>query len=157
MKGSRLQDKSFWGFRYAFAGLWHTMCTEPHFRFHICAAIGTTMFTEYYEFSKYDYALLFLAIALVMAAELANTAIEHTVDVFGDKWSQNAKYAKDASAAMVLVCSIFALSIAWLLFFDTDIIFAAFADIFTRIKYIVFFMFTILFVRGARKEKKDDR
>lgn len=157
MKGFRLQDKSFWGFRYAFEGLYRAICKEPHFRFHICAAIGTTMFTEYYDFSRYDYALLFLAIALVISAELVNTAIEHTVDLITEEYNEKAKYAKDAAAAFVLMCSLFSVAVAFVLFFDTKIIFSAFADAFTRIKYIAFFVFTILFVRGVRREKKDDR
>lgn len=149
MKSFLLRDRSFWGFKYAFAGLWHTIKTESHFRFHICAGIGTTMFTEYFDMTKYDYAFLFLAIALVLSSELINTAIEHTVDLCAEGYSLKAKAAKDASAAFVLVSSLFALCVAAMLFAGQGILIESLIDIFTKVKYIIFFVLTVIFVHGG--------
>ncbi len=158
MKSFPSKDKAWWGFRYAISGLWYAIRTESHFRFHICAAIGTFMFTEYYDFTRYDYAFLALAIVLVFGAELVNTAIEHTVDLCTKEYSEYAKRAKDISAAFVLVFSIYALFTAALLFLKPKILFYAFLDMFTRFRYIAFFVLTILFVRGIGiKEKDNDR
>lgn len=154
MKHFPLQDKSFWGFRYALEGLYNTIREESHMRFHICAAIGTTMFTEYYDFSKYDYALLFIAIAFVLVTELVNTAVEHTVDLCTDEYKINAKRAKDTAAAFVFVSAVFSLTVAYILFFDTKILFTSLLNIFTRPKYIIFFVFTVLFViKGGKNER----
>lgn len=158
MKPFPSEDKSFWGFKYALRGLWRMICTEGHFRFHICAATGTFMFTEYYDFSRYDYAFLAMTVVLVLGAEIINTAIEYAVDISTKEYSINAKHAKDISAAFVLVLCIFALATAYILFYNPSILFPALLDIFTRIKYIIFFVFTFFFVRGTGfKEKKDDK
>ena len=158
MKNSPSKDKSYWGFRYALRGIWHTIRTESHMRFHICAAVGTAMFTEYYDFTRYDYALLAASIFFVIGAEIVNTAIEHTVDLCTDEYHEKAKRAKDASAGFVLLASLYALFTAFVLFWEPKLLFASLADIFTKVKYIVFFVLTILFVWGVGiKEKKDDR
>lgn len=158
MKNSLSKGKSCWGFKYAVRGLVHTIRTESHFRFHICAAVGTLMFTEYYDFTKYDYAFLLLAIFLVLGAEIVNTAIEHTVDICTREYCDKAKWAKDASAGFVLVASIYALCTAFVLFWDTELLFASLLNIFTRVKYIVFFILTFVFVSGIGiKEKTNDR
>ena len=158
MKNSPSKDKSYWGFKYALSGLWNTIRTESHFRFHICAAVGTTMFTEYYDFTRYDYALLFMAIFFVLGAELVNTALEHTVDLCTNEYHEKAKRAKDVAAGFVLVSAIYALFTAVILFWEPKLLFSSLADIFTKVKYIVFFVLTVVFVTGVGiKEKKDDR
>ena len=159
MKPFPSQDKSYWGFRYAISGLWYVIRKESHFRFHICAAIGTAMFTEYYKLSKLNYALLAIAIVLVLSAEIMNTAVEHVVDLCTNEYHEKAKRAKDVSAAFVLVCSIFAIYVAYVIFFDTKILFESLINTFTRVKYIVFYVFTFFFVWGKgikiRGEKND--
>lgn len=158
MNNSPLKDKAYWGFKYALRGLWHTIRTESHMRFHICAAAGTLMFTEYYDFTRYDYAFLVLAIFLVLGAEIVNTAIEHTVDLCTDKYHEKAKRAKDAAAGFVLFASMYAIFTAFMLFGEPNLLFASLSDIFTKVKYIVFFVLTFLFVWGVGiKEKTDDR
>ncbi len=158
MKNSLSEDKSCWGFKYALRGLIHTIRTESHMRFHICAGIGTLMFTEYYDFTVYDYAFLVLAIFLVLAAEMVNTAVEHTVDLCTNEYREKAKSAKDASAGFVLLASLYALFTAFVLFWEPKLLFASLVNIFTRVKYIVFFVLTGVFVAGVGiKEKTDDR
>ena len=53
-----------------------------------------------------NWAILVLAIALVVAAELANTAIEAVVDLASPDLHPLAKRAKDVAAAGVLVASV---------------------------------------------------
>ncbi len=149
MKDFLSKDKSFWGFKYAIEGLFNAIRTERHFRFHICAAAGTLMFTEYFELSRYDYGFLVLAIVLVMSAELINTAIEHTVDLCTEVYSVKAKIAKDTSAAFVLITALFALFVAAMLFLGKGLLRSSLLDIFKRPKYILFFIFTVIFVHGG--------
>ena len=52
-----------------------------------------------------SWAVVALAIALVVAAELANTAIEAVVDLLSPEVHPLAKRAKDVAAAGVLVAS----------------------------------------------------
>ena len=67
-------------FRYAFAGLWYCIRRERNFRIHLCAA-ALVLLTGYFAgFDGRDFATLLVTISLVLFAEIANTAIERTVD-----------------------------------------------------------------------------
>ncbi len=61
--------------------------------------------------SPVELAVLLLAIALVLAAELVNTALEATVDVAVDGFDEKAGVAKDVAAAAVLLSSMFAVGV----------------------------------------------
>ena len=58
-----------------------------------------------------------MAIVLVIATELLNTAIEATVDMISDAYHPLAKRAKDVAAGGVLVASIGALTLAYLILY----------------------------------------
>lgn len=66
--------------------------------------------------SALEWAALAMAIALVMAAEALNTAIEHVVDLASPEWHPLARDAKDVAAAAVLICSIGAAVVGLLVF-----------------------------------------
>ncbi len=53
---------------------------------------------------------------MVIVAEMVNTTIESMVDLITSEWRQNAKVAKDVSAGMVLVSSVFAVIIGIYIF-----------------------------------------
>jgi diacylglycerol kinase len=62
------------------------------------------------RFSLVSWALVALAIGLVVAAELLNTAVEAVVDLVSPQDHPLAKRAKDVAAAGVLVASLAALA-----------------------------------------------
>ena len=76
---------------------------EPHLRFHLTAAAFVLYFQRYFALERSELALLILTIALVISAELVNTAIERTVDLCCPQRNPLAKLAKDAAAGAVLV------------------------------------------------------
>jgi len=49
--------------------------------------------------------LLCMAIVLVLATEMLNTAIETTVDMISEEFHPKAKHAKDVAAGVVLIAS----------------------------------------------------
>ena len=153
MNYSHLQGKSFWGFKYAFKGLWYAIKNESHFRFHIAAFVGTGMFTEYFDLTRTEYMFFALAVALVLICELVNTAIENAVDISAQEFNIKAQIAKDVSASFVLVAAFFALFVAAMLFLNKDLL-ANLLDTFTRPKYIIYYILTIIFVRGIGKNGK---
>ena len=57
-----------------------------------------------------------LAIAFVLVAEMLNTAIEGVIDVSTTSFDPNAKLAKDIAAGAVLIASITAVAIGFLVF-----------------------------------------
>jgi diacylglycerol kinase (ATP) len=59
---------------------------------------------------------LLLAIAFVLVAEMVNSAIEGAIDVSTTSFDPNAKLAKDVAAGAVLIASITALAVGYLVF-----------------------------------------
>lgn len=154
--------KFFKAFVYAGEGIWKTICTQRNFRFHITAAVYVLSFSMFYELSKAEYILLMLTFSSVMAAEMINTAVENTVDLFSKKYDRSAKNAKDAAAGAVLVTAIFSVVIGIILFLDIDVIKNIFAyyseNILQLIGLAVSLPVSVLFVSGKffkDNERKD--
>lgn len=100
-------------FGYAFRGIFYTLKYERNMRIHFVCMVYMYSFLLIYDFfsvTTTQFAIIFLANAMVMAAELVNTAIERTVDLASEKRTQNGKVAKDAAAGAVLVCALFAVA-----------------------------------------------
>ena len=101
-------------FGYAFRGIGYALVHERNMRIHFVCMVYMYTFLAVYDFfqvSRTQLALLFLANALVVAAELVNTAVERTVDLATDTYRENAKIAKDTAAGAVLCCAIFAVAV----------------------------------------------
>lgn len=97
-------------FGYAFRGIWYALLYERNMRIHFVCMLYMYSFLGLYDFfevSRTQFSVLFLANALVMAAELINTAVERTVDLASDKHTEKGKIAKDTAAGAVLICAIF--------------------------------------------------
>ena len=67
---------------------------------------------DFFEVSCTQFAIIFIANAIVVMGELFNTAIEAVVDMaeekFSEKYNRLAKISKDTAAGAVLVGAIFA-------------------------------------------------
>lgn len=103
----------FSSFGYAFRGIFATLVHERNMRIHfVCMAYmyAFLLVYDFFEVTRTQFALLFLASALVVAAELINTAVERTVDLASERRTENGKLAKDAAAGAVLCCAIFAVA-----------------------------------------------
>jgi len=98
-------------FRSALAGLGEALRNERHMRFHAVATLFVVLLALGLNVTREDWLWLLLAIAVVWAAELVNTAVERTVDRISTDIHPLAKAAKDAAAAAVLVMAIFAASV----------------------------------------------
>ena len=62
-----------------------------------------------------DWAILVLTVAVVLAAEAANTALETIVDVISPEISEPARIAKDAAAGAVLLLAMGAVAVGLLI------------------------------------------
>ena len=67
---------------------------------------------DFFEVSRTQFAIIFIANAIVVMGELFNTAIEAVVDMaeekFSEKYNRLAKISKDTAAGAVLVGAMFA-------------------------------------------------
>jgi undecaprenol kinase len=79
-------------------------------RIHAVAALAVVVAAALLRVPPASWALLALAIALVLAAELLNTALEAVVDLVSPGDHPLAKQAKDVAAGAVLVASLGALA-----------------------------------------------
>ena len=66
--------------------------------------------------SKLELIALLLAIAFVLIAEMINTAIEGAIDVATTSFDPMAKLAKDIAAGAVLIATVNAVAVGYLVF-----------------------------------------
>lgn len=114
--------KQLKSFGCAIKGFFGAVCSEGHLRFHLVAAVYVLVFSSFYIFSAAQWAVLIILIALVIAAELVNTAIEYTCDAVTTEQNEHIRRAKDMAAGAVLVLSIAAAAIAVIFFWNLEVI-----------------------------------
>ena len=110
------------GFKCAFKGIWDTLKSESHMRFHMVAAFYVIIFSSFYSFSNIQWAILVLTIVLVMVLEMVNTCIEKLCNLVADRYEPLVKIAKDISAGAVLLSAIGSAVVAVLFFLDLNVI-----------------------------------
>jgi diacylglycerol kinase (ATP) len=103
-------------FNYAFEGIIHVLRTQRNLRIHFIVAAIVLVAALYFDVSKLELIALLLAIAFVLIAEMINTAIEGAIDLSTTSFDPNAKLAKDIAAGAVLIASINAVAIGYLVF-----------------------------------------
>ncbi len=114
--------KQLKSFGCAIKGFFGAVCSEGHLRFHLVAAVYVLVFSSFYNFTAAQWAVLIILIALVIAAELVNTAIEDTCDAVTTEQNEHIRRAKDMAAGAVLVLSIAAAAIAVIFFWNLEVI-----------------------------------
>jgi diacylglycerol kinase len=95
----------------ACAGLFAAWRRERSFRTQIYLAVGAIVVTAVLKPQPVWWALLALAIGLVLGMELLNTAIEKLVDHLHPAQHPEIKIVKDVAAAAVLIASLAAVAI----------------------------------------------
>ncbi len=105
-------------FNHAYRGLVYAVRTQRNMRFHVVAAAVVLVLSLLVGVSKLELALLILVIAAVFVTEMLNTALEFAVDLVTREYHPLAKLAKDISAGAVLVTSVAALAVGYLVLSD---------------------------------------
>ena len=98
--------------RFALAGLVHVLRAEHSFRVQVVAAVAVFVALGILQPEPLWWALVGLATAGVLAAELFNTALEHLADHLHPDVDPAIRIVKDCAAAAVLVTSAGALIVA---------------------------------------------
>lgn len=105
-------------FNYAVTGILQAMKTEKNLRFQYITAIAVIVLSLFFDFSRLEFLILLVTIALVLITEMLNTAIEKTIDIITRDYHPLAKIAKDVAAGAVLISAVNAIVVGYLLFFD---------------------------------------
>jgi diacylglycerol kinase len=103
-------------FKYAFGGIAHVLRTERNMQIHIVAAIIAIGLAIYLDLPTTEFAIIILAVALVLAAEIFNTVIEDFLDIIHPTHHEAVRRIKDALAGAVLLAAMAALAIGLLIF-----------------------------------------
>jgi undecaprenol kinase len=102
-------------FTYAAAGI-RACLHEQNFKFHLFAGTLVIMLGVITGLTNTEWAVLLIVIALVLVAEMFNTAIEKVVDLVSPNYHPLAKAAKDIAAGAVLVIAVMSVIIGILIF-----------------------------------------
>lgn len=105
------------GFKYAIEGVIHVFRTQRHMRFHFLTMVMVLLVSLVFGLRKEEVLVLLFTITLVLVAEMFNTAVEAVVDLVTQHYHPLAKFAKDIAAGAVLIATINALAVGFLLFF----------------------------------------
>jgi diacylglycerol kinase (ATP) len=103
-------------FNYAFEGIIHVLRTQRNMRVHFGVAIAVLVAAIWVGVSKLELIALLLAIAFVFITEMINSALEQAIDVATTSFDPLAKLAKDVAAGAVLIATVNAVAIGYLVF-----------------------------------------
>jgi diacylglycerol kinase len=103
-------------FRHAFRGLADMLRTQRNARFHVAATAAVVAAGFWLDISRLEWVAVVLCMALVLALEAANTALEYLTDLVSPEYHPLAGKAKDAAAGAVLVAALGAAAVGGLVF-----------------------------------------
>lgn len=103
-------------FSYAFSGIKTALKEEPNFKIHIAIATIVFIFAYVLKLAPLEWLTLVLTISMVLILELVNTSLEALIDIVSPQIQEKARIAKDVAAASVLVASICAIIVGFVIF-----------------------------------------
>jgi diacylglycerol kinase (ATP) len=108
----------FQSFNYAFEGVIHALRTQRNMRIHFAIAATVLVLALIYDVTRLELIALMISIAFVLIAEMVNTAVEATIDLSTPSFDPLAKVAKDMAAGAVLIASVNAVAVGYLVLAD---------------------------------------
>lgn len=113
MKNRNLVDS----FNNALIGIITAVKRERNLKIHLSITILILILSKILIISRVELIIIILLCALVIVAELFNTAIENVVDLYcGDEYNDLAKYTKDVAAGAVFAIAVAAGVIGFIIF-----------------------------------------
>lgn len=103
-------------FRYAARGLWHALQNEANLRIHVAATALVVVTGALLRISGAEFAILLLAVGLVLTIEMVNTVIEDFLDVLHPQQHDAVRRIKDVLAGAVLLAAFVAVGVGILIF-----------------------------------------
>ena len=89
-----------------------------HAKIHALATILVIGLGVYLNITSLHWIALIIAICLVLVTEIINSSVEQLVDLVQPEWDEKAGIIKDMAAGAVIVASIVAVIIGFLVFKD---------------------------------------
>jgi diacylglycerol kinase (ATP) len=107
-----------WSFDYAIRGIVYALRTQRNMRLHMLAAVVVFIAALWLGVGGLELIALVFAVGFVIVCELINTAVETTVDLAVDGYDPQAAIAKDVAAGAVLISSVTAVAVGYVVFFQ---------------------------------------
>jgi diacylglycerol kinase (ATP) len=108
----------FDSFNFAFEGVIHVLRTQRNMRIHFTVAAAVLVAAIATGVDRLELIALLLSISFVLITEMVNTAIEASIDVATTSFDPLAKLAKDIAAGAVLISTVNAVAVGYLVFSD---------------------------------------
>jgi len=105
-------------FNFAFEGVIHVLRTQRNLRIHFVVAVAVLIAAVAVGVGRLELIALLIAISFVLITEMLNTALEAGIDVATTSFDPLAKLAKDISAGAVLIATVNAVAVGYLVFSD---------------------------------------
>lgn len=112
------QSKFLKSFNNAANGLVLVFKMERNMKIHFAIAGAVMLLGLMFDLSKPEFVNLLTAIAIVLFAEMVNTAVEYLVDATIKEFHPLAKVVKDIAAGAVLLTAFYAVLVGYLIFYD---------------------------------------
>ena len=105
-------------FNYAVEGVIHVLRTQRNMRIHFAIAAAVLIAAVWVGVEKLELIALLISISFVLIAEMINSALEAGIDVATTSFDPLAKLAKDIAAGAVLIATVNAVAVGYLVFAD---------------------------------------
>jgi diacylglycerol kinase (ATP) len=101
---------------YALEGIIHVLRTQRNMRIHFAIAVAVLVLAIAVNVTKSELIALLISITFVLIAEMLNTGLEAAIDIATTSFDPMAKLAKDIAAGAVLIATVNALAVGYLVF-----------------------------------------
>lgn len=93
-------------FKYAIEGIVASFKSERNMKIHVLIMTLVIIAGIFLKINTFEWIICIILFAMVIGAEMFNTAIETVVDIVMPEKNEKAKIAKDVSAGVVLIFAI---------------------------------------------------
>ncbi|MBE7178897.1 MAG: diacylglycerol kinase family protein [Mucilaginibacter polytrichastri] len=100
---------------FAAKGIWQAWSQGRNFRIQCAVTVAVIAAGFWLKVSPFEWTVLLICVALVLSAEVFNTAIERMVDEIHPDVHPKAKLIKDLAAGAVLILSLFSAAVGVLI------------------------------------------
>lgn len=114
MKVKKLLDS----FNNAIEGIIYAVRTQRNLKIHLVLTLVVLIACFFYNVSKIELLILIITITMVIVTELINTGIEFAIDSTTNYYHPLAKIAKNVAAGAVLISTINAVMVGYIIFWD---------------------------------------
>lgn len=115
MKFKKLSDSV----NHAVDGIIYAFKMERNLKIHFVVTLFVLAICLVLDLSRLEVVMIFFSIALVIVAEMFNTALEYITDLVSTSHHPMARISKDIAAGGVFIASINALAVAYLIIFSS--------------------------------------